>query len=188
MENSENFDAGYKCCFTGYRPEKLPFDIGVEDKAYIDFDNTLILGIKQLLDEGCRTFYTGMAMGFDIICAETILLLKKASEFPLKLICVIPYADQSDGYSPEWRERYDKVLKESDEKVILADRYYKGCFQNRNRFMVDNSDFVLTWFDGKAGGTKNTVDYAVKKQKYVFNLYNSEDYTIHSNLTFEIFE
>ena len=36
--------------------------------------------------------------------------------------------------------------------------------------MVDNSDFVLTWFDGKSGGTKNTVDYAFNKGRKIFNL------------------
>ena len=45
----------------------------------------------------------------------------------------------------------------------------------RNRFMVDNSDYVLTWFDGAAGGTKSTILYALKKDKRVINLKNLND-------------
>ena len=36
--------------------------------------------------------------------------------------------------------------------------------------MVDNCDYLITWYDGKPGGTKNTIDYALKLQRYVFNI------------------
>ena len=68
----------YKCCFTGYRPSKFPFKLSVNDEKYIKFENNLVEGILELINEGCRVFYTGMAMGFDIIAAETVILLKKS--------------------------------------------------------------------------------------------------------------
>ena len=36
--------------------------------------------------------------------------------------------------------------------------------------MVDNSDYVVTWYDGKQGGTRNTLNYAQKKKRYIVNL------------------
>ncbi len=159
-----------KCCFTGYRPVKFPFSMDREDKEYKRFENTLIEEIISLIDQGCFVFYNGMAMGFDIIAAETVLLLKEAyPEFPIRLISVIPFKGQVDSFNDSWKERYNYVLDNCDEKVILSENYFSGCYQKRNIYMVQNSDVVLTWYDGKSGGTKNTLDYAASKGRYIIN-------------------
>lgn len=159
-----------KCCFTGYRPAKFPFSLNRDDSRYKKFENTLIEELLRLIDSGCTTFISGMAMGFDIIAAETVLMLKKAyNTDDIKLICVLPFPNQSDGYTTYWKNRYNNVLEQCDKKVILSDDYFQGCYQKRNIFMVDNSDCVLTWYDGKAGGTRNTIDYAISKKRYVIN-------------------
>lgn len=164
----------YKCCFTGYRPAKFPFRLSESDKAYIDFENALFEGITNLIEEGCKIFYTGMAMGFDIIAAETVALIKKArKDLDIKLICVVPFQNQEEGFGSYWREKYNRIIEDSDEKIIISDSYHKGCYQIRNKYMVDNSDFVLTWFDGKSGGTKNTLDYAASKNRKIFNINDS---------------
>ena len=36
--------------------------------------------------------------------------------------------------------------------------------------MDDNSDFVVCWYDGKKGGTLNTIKYAQKLNRYIINL------------------
>ena len=159
-----------KCCFTGYRPSKMPFSLDKEDAQYKKFENALFEEILRLADNGCHTFYSGMAMGFDIIAAEAVLLLKKAyKDIYLELVCVLPFETQGDSFSYIWKERYYKVLAECDRKIILSHEYFQGCYQKRNEFMVDNCDYVLTWYDGKAGGTRNTLDYAAKKQRYIIN-------------------
>ncbi len=177
----------FKCCFTGYRPAKLPFDVNVKDKSYLDFENLIISCILKLVEENHLIFYTGMAMGFDMLCAEAVLLIKKAYKKPLKLICAIPFNNQSDTFSQQWKERYYNILNECDEAVFLSDKYYKGCYQKRNRFMVDNSDCVMTWFDGKAGGTKNTVEYALKKNRFVLNLNENCNENFFPQTQFEFF-
>ncbi len=158
------------CCFTGYRPSKLPFSTNKNDPSYKAFENLLIDGIVTLLNEGCRTFYSGMAMGFDIIAAETVLLLKKLYPSELKLVCVIPFREQSAAFYDDWKERYNEILAQCDQKIILSDDYFSGCYQKRNEYMVKNCDCVMTWFDGRKGGTKNTLMYAKKKGRYVFNI------------------
>ena len=40
----------------------------------------------------------------------------------------------------------------------------------RNIYMVDKSSLVVAVFNGEKGGTKNTVDYAVKNGKKILNL------------------
>lgn len=170
MSNND-LEVGYKCCFTGYRPSKFPFSLNPDVEEYKKLENALIEQILSLCEEGCHTFYSGMAMGFDIIAAETVLLLKKAYKSAnLRLVCVLPFEKQGESFTSYWRSRFNKVLEEADEVIVLADDYFIGCYQKRNEYMVDNTDFVITWYDGKTGGTKNTIDYALRNQRFVFNI------------------
>ncbi len=125
--------------------------------------------ISALIEDECGVFYTGMALGFDILAAETVLKLKK--DFPhLKLIAVIPFEEQEKTHSQEWKTRYEQVLSACDEVKLLSKEYHAGCYQNRNKYMVDNSDYIVTWYDGKQGGTRNTLLYAQKKNRYIVNV------------------
>ena len=172
------------CCFTGYRPSKFPFAFG-EGEEYIKFENKLMSAIFSLPDEKCFTFYTGMAMGFDIIAAETVLLFKELyKDINIKLVAVIPFENQASTYSEDWLERYRNILLKCDEKIVLSDSYYKGSYQRRNEYMVDNCDYVLTYFDGQSGGTKNTINYALKKGRFVINLNEkpNENFAVQSTI------
>ena len=160
------------CCFTGYRPQKFPFPLLRDNADYIEFENRLLSEIVLLIREGCLTFYSGMAMGFDIIAAECVLEAAAVmKDYPVRLICAIPFPGQADKFPGVWKQRYDKLLAAADQTVLISGEYYRGCYFDRNRFMVNNSDFVLTWFDGSAGGTKNTVTYAKSLGRKVINLY-----------------
>ncbi len=159
------------CCFTGYRPNKFPFSLDGKSKQYKDFENALFTKILELIDDGCRTFYSGMAMGFDIIAAENVLLSKKVyKNASIKLVCAIPFINQSETFSKDWEKRYKKVLARADEVILISDNYYKGCYTKRNEFMVKSSDYVMTWFDGKSGGTQNTLKYANSIGRHIINL------------------
>lgn len=180
LSNKENHSS---CCFTGYRPNKFPFPLVKENSEFIKFENGLYGQILKLANDGCRTFYCGMAMGFDLMAAEAVLLVKNVFNEPLRLICVLPFKGQSDTFSPQWKEKFDRVLQNADEQICLSDKYYIGCYQMRNIYMVDNSDYVVTWFDGRRGGTENTIRYALKKGRYVFNIHeNSENIGFQTKL------
>lgn len=170
---SEDIKNYASCCFTGYRPDKFPFPLIKGNKDYIDFENRLFEQVLELANEGCRTFYCGMAMGFDLIAAEAVLLVKKAFPEHLKLISVLPFEGQDYTFSPEWKARFKNVLSQADDIICLSDKYFSGCYQKRNIYMVDNSDYVITWFDGKKGGTENTIRYALKKGRQVFNIHEN---------------
>lgn len=167
MENNS-----FSCCFTGYRPNKFPFKLEDGNYKCREFENLLYETILELLSNGCDTFYCGMAMGFDIMAGEAVSFCKKAEKFKdTKLICVIPYEGQEAAFPDPWKTRYKNLLDVSDQSILISDRYFRGCYQKRNVFMVDNSDYVLTWWDGKSGGTKNTVNYAEKLERQIINLY-----------------
>ena len=140
------------CCFTGHRPEKLSMPIEI-----------LRLRIERAIDtaiaEGYTTFITGMARGTDIWAAE-IVLEKKRNNKAVCLVCAVPHP----GFEKRWkmyeRYRYHNILRNADEVVTVNDRYFAGCYQVRNKYMVDRSSLVIAVFGGRPSGTKNTVDYA----------------------------
>ncbi len=178
----------FKCCFTGYRPAKFPFKLNYSDPCYVEFENDLMREILNLVDDGCDTFYTGMAMGFDIIAAEVVSLLKRGREdLNIKLVCVLPYENQGDAFGDFWKDKYFNVLSQADEKIIISENYHKGCYQIRNKYMVDNCDTVLTWYDGKAGGTRNTLNYALENNRKVINICKNECENLGFQTVFELF-
>lgn len=138
------------CAFSGHRYGLEEFDVNLLDRV-----------IKNLIISGTDTFYCGMAVGFDLAAAESVLSLKKI--YPVRLIACIPCEGQNDSFSGHDRTRYERILKNCDEQIFLAPRYYKGCMQERDKFMVDNCDILVCFLRKSDGGTYYTVNYAKKK-------------------------
>lgn len=163
-----------KVCFTGYRPEKFDFDLKKGNKKFDILIARLEKTIISLINEGCRVFYCGMAQGFDILAAECVVALKNT--YPdIILIACLPYKQQEYGFSSDWRNRFYDILFACDDTVCLNDNYTNWCFMERNIYMVDKSDYVVCWYDGRKGGTKNTITYARKNLKHVINLNTDYD-------------
>lgn len=160
-----------KCCFTGYRPQKFDFEFADSNKDYLRMENKLTDAIFSFPKGSSLVFYCGMAMGFDILAGEIVCDLKKiALGADVRLVAAVPFPSQSENFPENWKKRYEKLLSNADEIEYISDSYSKSCFMKRNRFMVDNSDIVITWFDGSPGGTAATIAYAEKKNKRIVNL------------------
>ena len=141
------------CCFTGHR------QIGNnESEIRSKLKNELI----KLINKGVIYFGTGGALGFDTIAAETIIELKK--NFPhIKLILVIPCANQTELWSNKDIEKYNLIKCQADKIKILSPYYYDGCMLARNRHMVDCSSTLICYIRKNSGGTYYTLNYAQKK-------------------------
>lgn len=153
----------YSVSFTGYRPEKLPFS-EENDPLFLDLKNRLSNQIEKLIADGADLFYSGMARGVDLLCAEIVLELK--NKYPqISLNALIPCRTQTDGWKYDDKLRYENILSQCQKKIYIRDNYTKGCMMERNRALVDSCDILVAVFDGKKGGTANTVNYAEKKGK-----------------------
>lgn len=162
-------DSSY--CFTGYRPEKFPFELKLGTADFISLENKIYDAVFTAVREGAQTFYCGMAMGFDLLCGKAVADIKKAAPNKrIRLIAVIPFRKQHDNFSPTWKKLYEIVLAEADEVVIISEEYHRGCFAERNEYMVNKSGNVITYFDGQSGGTKNTLRYAASKGRKITNI------------------
>lgn len=159
------------CSFTGYRPEKFNFALKFGTPEFIKLENKIYDAVSSLINGGCTDFYCGMAAGFDLLAGKAVIDLKRLGKCKnLKLIAVIPFDKQRESLGEMWKKLYDIVLSECDRKVVIREEYNIAAFNERNRYMVDNSDSVITYFDGKRGGTANTLNYAKKKNLEIINL------------------
>lgn len=153
-------------CITGNRPHKLPF---AEDSFECEWLKKRIREeVVRLIGEGYTRFISGMAQGLDTYFAECILELKK--EYDITLEAAVPYPKQSAAFSPKERERYNRIIVAADKTVVLCNSYTPYCFHLRNRYMVDNSDVVITACFVHGGGAAYTARYAEKKNKKIINL------------------
>ena len=139
-----------KCSFTGHRV-----------LSCYDFDNALLdRVILNLIKNGVNEFYCGMAQGFDLSAAESVLLYKE--KYNVKLIACLPCPEQSETFTSKNKARYNSVLEKCDEIVVVSSEYYKGCMHARDRYLVDSCDFLVCFLRKKSGGTYYTVNYAKK--------------------------
>lgn len=153
-----------KCCFTGHRPNKLPWGYKEYGNKYEKIRNELESKIIDAINEGYNYFITGMALGIDMLAGEIVLELKSSYPF-IKLECAIPCETQTLRWLDESKEKYDNIISKADKITILSKFYFNGCMQARNKYMVDNSKKMIAIFDGSDGGTKQTIEYAISQNK-----------------------
>ena len=155
------------CAFTGHRPSSFHFGYDEQHADCVKLKLIMASQIAALIDNGVKTFLTGMALGTDIWGAEIVLALKEQRP-DLRLIAVLPCETQANKWSVEQRERYFNILPKCDDVVYISRHYTKDCMYRRNRWLIDHSSFVLAVYNGTPkGGTAYTVNYAYAKKRAV---------------------
>ena len=159
------YDKAVSVCFSGHR--NIPFRCRKQLKLQLK------AAITKAYVGGYRHFYCGCAMGFDMLAAEVALALQ--SELSgLQVIAVVPYRGQAERWNDAMKARYDTILRNSDDVIILSEHYYHGCLLRRNDYMVCHSSSLIAWYDGKPkGGTFYTYRKATANGLKVLNLYGS---------------
>lgn len=153
------------CCFTGHRAlcytEKL--------------EHSLRETILYLIKEGVTDFYAGGAIGWDTLCAETVIDIRDNGHPDIHLNLILPCkeSDQTAKWDSEAKRKFREVLKAADNVQILSENYHRDCMKNRNQRMVDHSDWCVCYFDESKnyGGTAQTIRMAHKKGIKVINLF-----------------
>lgn len=154
------------CCFTGHRPNHLPWGLNEQHILCRKTREAIALCIEYAYQDGFRLFYTGMAQGIDLVAAETVLHCKKLHP-DIELAAAIPYAGHARSWSGDELERYCSILSQCREGNIhiLAPAYARWCLITRDRYMVDHSQRLIAVYDGKSsGGTQYTLSYAMQQK------------------------
>lgn len=151
------------CCFSGHRAQSLPWKFNEASPRCQIMKEKLKEEIIKAIKRGYVNFICGMALGFDVICAETVIELKK--EYPeIKIIGALPCRTQDKLWQEKDKKRYREILEKLDKIRCIYDEYIGAeCMLERNRYMVNNSSLLIALFNGKPGGTKSTIEYAKKQ-------------------------
>ena len=161
LEALENGLKSKTACFTGHRPQKLPWGFNEADIRFIKMKKKTKKEILKAIKNGYKYFICGMALGFDMMCAEIIIEFQK--KYNIELICAIPCENQSKFWNIQQKERYEKIKKQANHIRCIYKTYHKGCMQERNKFMIENSSLVIALFNGQSGGTERTLEFAKLK-------------------------
>lgn len=147
------------CCFTGYRAQKLPWRYNETAPECLLLKAAIADNLAVAYESGFRHFICGMSTGVDTYFGEAVIALRE--EHPdVFLEAAVPFPGQENRWPSVQRERYARLAVECDEVTILRSEYAPGCMMARNRYMVDRSSLLIAVYDGRRGGTYNTVHYA----------------------------
>lgn len=157
------------CCFSGYRPEKLPWGLNEEDERCIQLKEKLYDVVQAVYISGIRHFICGMARGSDMYFCETVMALR--AEYPeVTVEAALPCEEQAVKWTEAQRNRYFLLLQQCDYETFVTRKYTADCMMRRNRYMVDNASVLITVYDGRFGGTMHTVGYAEKNGLEIIQL------------------
>ncbi len=166
-EDASKILAGVKVCsFTGHRPEKLGIYEESDEKCII-LRFKLRAEIEYAISEGYTTFLTGMARGIDTWAAEAVIEYSLRKNGGVSLYAAVPYPGQEKSWLEWEQERYSEILRFCKGVFLVSDSYSKNCMSKRNEFLVNHSDRLISVYDGKRGGTENTLRVAEKLQKNI---------------------
>lgn len=144
------------CCFAGH------------DKVYGNDDERKLTEVCQYLinQSNVTEFWVGNYGGFDRLAANVIRKLKKS--YNLKLYLIIPYLTESINKSRAvYADNYDGIIIANIPPGIP--QRYK--ILHTNRFMIDNSTFLICFINHSWGGAAKTYEYAlINKNIRIYNI------------------
>lgn len=151
------------CCFTGHRPDKLPWGLDEQDSRCVALKQTIAREMEGLYLRGFRHFISGMAQGCDLYFVEAALSLRE--RYPdVSVEGAVPCPTQADRWPAEIRRRWRAALDACDLETVVQQHYDRFCMHRRDRYLVDRSAAILAVFDGTSGGTQYTLNYAMNRR------------------------
>ena len=159
---------GKACACTGHRPQNLPFRFDETDDRCKALKERLYKTAEELIiNEGVSHFISGMALGVDTFFAEAVIELRNTKYHGITVEAAIPCETQSLRWTEVQRDRYYSITEQCDVETLLQTAYTPDCMSRRNRYMVDNCDYLIAVWDGSSSGTGATVRYARQNNKPV---------------------
>jgi uncharacterized phage-like protein YoqJ len=147
------------CCFTGHRPQSLPWGYNEHTAECHVLKDRLFLEIQNTIEHGYNHFIIGMALGIDTYVGEILIDLKRIYA-GITIEAAIPCLNQAQKWPTTAKERYNRILSLCDKNTVISRKYAPLCMQMRNQYMIDQSSLLIAVWNGKPSGTKNTLMYA----------------------------
>ena len=150
------------CSFTGHRK--------IEKEHHGAVRQLLSRAVSYAYGVGVRSFYCGGAVGFDTLAAREVINFR-ISHPDVRLVLLLPCANQDEKWSERQKDDYEYMLREADEVVYVSEEYTPSCMKARNTELVRRADMLVAYVSHMRSGSGQTVNLAQKLGVTVYNLY-----------------
>ena len=146
--------------FSGYRSPQLwdgypPLNNTTYKSSKQHFHEKHVALMLQIINiyirSGIKTFIVGGTQGFDLMCAELILSLRKYND--ISLIIAKPFPDHGVQWTTNLKEHFENICEKADSTInVSLGIYSPKKMALRNQWMIDNADYGLIMWDEKHTG------------------------------------
>ena len=157
------------CCFTGHRPEKLPWGWNEADPRCVELKRRIADAVEAAYQEGYCRFVCGMADGCDLYFCEIVLRLRERHP-EVTIEAAIPCPAQTRGWPPSQRARHEALTDACDYLTMVSHTCTSSSMLRRDRYMVDHAALLIAAFNGTPGGTRYTMEYAMQRGLRIVDL------------------
>lgn len=154
-----------KCALIGDPFYLLPFEFKQENRENA-LRNAVFHEIEKAVRTGHHQFLCGFTAGIDFLFAETVLELREKNP-SITLESVLAYESEAAAWDETIRDRYYDLLAQCSRERLLQTRYTPGCLVQRNKYLVDHTDLLLTMTDGLLGNAMQAIEHAAQQGKSV---------------------
>lgn len=109
---------------------------------------------------------TGMAPGWDLAMARA------ASRCGTRFIAALAFPEQGQDWPDPAREELDTLLGAAEYVHVQSNDKHKGCWTNRDRWVLDQAEAVVALWSGIDGGTARAVKAAAGMGLPIINLWD----------------
>lgn len=159
-----------KACFFGHRDTLQTVELRQEVRETVEC---------LIVEKGVDTFLFGSRSKFDELCHMVVTELKEKYPYIQRIAylcrhesgCLVGAGMEEKRRIKEFAGR-DVYIREFEE-IKKSDRVNsagRACYVERNQWMVDDSEYVLLYFDKQEGGTMTVYKYAKTQNKCIFNI------------------
>lgn len=134
--------------------------VGVSGHRHMEHDTEVIKDevTKRLIEFKAKKVYTGMALGFDLLCAEVCI------ELGIPFVAAVPFANQESAWMDMDKKRYHALLAQAESiAVVCTGPYHVSMYHRRNEYIVKKADKMLFYLNETTGGTAACAKLAIKK-------------------------
>lgn len=121
---------------------------------------------ELIVNKGVSTFFTGGMGDFDKLFSSSVRRAQKINS-DIKLILVKPYLSaEINDHKSYYKNLYNSIMIPEE----LCNAHYKSSITKRNKWMIDNSDYVITYVFRNFGGAYSAMRHAQEKGKLYMNI------------------
>lgn len=170
------------CVLAGHSPEKIRWDCRYSASA-AEMDKKISSLLEKLIKEkGVVHFITGMTRGAGLLCAQSVIRLKKKYPF-ISLQCVIPDNEYLRDWSADDRALFRRITDKADSILCISDVPIRYGKKMRREFMVDAAMYLICVYrHGTPGPVADMIEYAMNKDRRIITI-DPDDCRIFSSFT-----